>query len=200
MTDHSDIDYPGLLEEIPRLLRVKAFADALKDARYFSRLGEPLSGSERVLAQSYLDGLGFPDVEPAVLLSWTDAEDAAMALDVDAPAWEAEEMLRVGLTAQALETLEEDGVTALLTLVAERASGLAKAAIEDAAAIADMPDDHVMNAAVGGVVQAANGAALALMAFEDVAEAGAHPFAGRHQLYVSGRWIVGLTGSSLNIL
>ncbi len=198
--DTSNLDIPALLEEIPRLVRVRALVKSLSAARYFSRLGEPLSARETDLVQRYLDGLGFPDAEPATLDSFDEAADAALALDLDPAGWEAEEMLRAGLVGEASEVADLDGLNTLLTFVAEHVAQLAKPAMEDAAAIADMPDDHVLNAAIGGAVQAAHGAALTLVAHEDLAEAHAHPFAVRHQLYVGGRWPLGLAGSTFNML
>ncbi len=193
-------DIAELLEEVPRLLRVRAFAQSIKSASYFSRLGEPLSGGDRVMAQRYLDGLGFPHAAPSVVTSWEEASDAAEALDIDTAPWEAEEMLRVGLVGDALETVDEQGLNAVLAYVADQTAKIAKPSLEDAAAIADMPDVHVVNAAVGGAVQAANGAALALLAHESMEEAGSHPFAARHRLYLQGRWVIGLAGQTLNIL
>ncbi len=193
-------DFETLLAEAPRLYRVRAFADALKGEAYFARLGEPLDGGDQAAARAFLDGLGFTDVEPAPLGDWDDAAEAALSLDFDGDGWEAEEMARAALTAAALDVVTDEGVRVALALVADVVGRTAKAAAEDAAALGDSMDRHVHTAAVGGAVQAAHGAALALLAAETGEEAAAHPLFARHQLYIRGRWPVGLAGRSLNIL
>ncbi len=193
-------DFDALLEEAPRLYRVRAFAEALKGEGYFARLGEPLDAGDRAAARAFLDGLGFPDVEPAPLGDWDDAAEAALSLDIDGDGWEAEEMARAALTVAALEVVTEEGVGVALALVSDVVGRTAKAAAEDAAALGDSADRHLHTAAVGGAVQAAHGAALALIAAETGEDAAAHPLFARHQLYIRGRWPVGLAGRSLNIL
>lgn len=191
----------ALLEEIPRLQRVRAFAKALDGVSYFARLGEVLDAGDAMACRHYLDGLGFPDAEPAMLDSWADAADAALALDVDPEGWEAGEMARAALTAEAAMAVDEQGLQLILALVADHAAQSAKAGVEDAAALGDADADvALMNAAVGGAVQAAHGAALALLAYDDAQDAAGHPFFALHQLYARGRWPVGLAGLTLNLM
>lgn len=198
-SDPDDPDIPRLLEEIPLLYRVRAFADSLNANTWFSRLGEPLDQRERHLAQLYLDGLGFPDAEPAVLGNWQDAAIAAETLDRDPLGWEAEEMLRTGLVSAALERLDEQAVTTALALVAQRTGDTARDAVEDAAAISDVSDLDLVHAAAGALAQAANGAALVVMA-EAENDEDPHPFLARWRLFARGRWPIGLAGSTYNIL
>ena len=188
-----------LLDEIPLLYKARAFAESVKDPAFFARLGEPLGSRERTLARAYLDGLGFPDAEPATLGDWADAVAAAEALDIDASAWEAEEMLRAGLIEAVLDRLDEQALHAAQALVASKIGEIAREAAEASAALDDVYDEHVINAAAGGLVQAANGAVLVLLA-EAEDEAPPHPFLARWRLYVRGRWPVGLAGSTFNIL
>lgn len=193
MTDHdpdsghggSDDVIARLLDEIPLLYKARAFAESVKDPAFFARLGEPLDSREVALARAYLDGLGFPDAEPASLGDWADAITAAEARDIDPGAWEAEEMLRAGLVEAVLERLDEEALQAAQTLVASR--------------IGEAAREAVINAAAGGLIQAANGAVLVLLA-EAEDEVPPHPFLARWRLYVRGRWPVGLIGSTLNIL
>lgn len=207
MTDHDSEDGPGgsedviarLLDEIPLLYKARAFAESIKDPAFFARLGEPLDRREQSLARAYLDGLGFPDAEPAALGDWADAISAAEAHDVDPTPWEAEEMLRTGLAEAALERLDEQALHAAQALVASRIGEIARDAAEASAALDDVFDEAVINAAAGGLVQAANGAVLVLLA-EAEDEEPPHPFLARWRLYVRGRWPVGLAGSTLNIL
>ncbi|WP_429912970.1 hypothetical protein [Glycocaulis sp.] len=197
--DSSDDVIARLLEEIPLLYKARAFAESIADPAFFSRLGERLDTRETTLARAYLDGLGFPDADPAPLGSWEEAAIAAEALDTDPLAWEAEEMLRAGLVERALERLDPEGLEAALTLVASSVGELAREAAEAAAAMDDMYDESVVNIAAGGLIQAANGAVLVLLA-EAEDDVPTHPFLARWRLYVRGRWPVGVAGSTYNIL
>ena len=192
-------DMGRLLEEIPLLYKVRAFADGLRQGDWFARLGEPLGAADRILAQAYLDSLGFPDAQPALLADWEDAASAAEALDFDSAAWEAEEMLRAGLVARALDQIDEEGVNAALAYVAQRTGDAARDAVEEAAALDDMAEEALKNAAMGALVQAANGAALAILAGAEE-EDPPHAFLARWRLFERGRWPVGLAGATYNIL
>lgn len=197
--DSSDDVIARLLEEIPLLYKARAFAESIADPAFFSRLGEGLDTREKTLARAYLDGLGFPDAEPAPLGSWEDAAIAAESLDTDPLAWEAEEMLRAGLVERALQRLDPEGLEAALMLVSSSIGELAREAAEAAASMDDVYDEMVVNIAAGGLIQAANGAVLVLLA-EAEDEEPPHPFLARWRLYVRGRWPVGVAGSTYNIL
>lgn len=198
-SDPDEPDIPRLLEEIPLLYRVRAFSDSLNANTWFSRLGEPLDAREAHLARLYLDGLGFPEAEPAVVTSWNDAAIAAETLDRDPLGWEAEEMLRTGLVSAALERLDEQAVTTALAMVAQRTGDTARDAVEDAAALSDVGDLDLVHAAAGALAQAANGAALVVMAEAENDEE-PHPFLARWRLFARGRWPIGLAGATYNIL
>jgi len=188
-----------LLDEIPLLYKARAFAESISDPAFFSRLGERLDPREIALSRAYLDGLGFPEAEPAEMGDWSDAIAAAETLDRDPMAWEAEELQRAALVERALERLDEQALQAALTLVASKIGELAKEAAESSAAMDDMYDEAVVNAAAGGLVQAAHGAVLVLLA-EAEDDDPPHPFLARWRLYVRGRWPVGVAGSTYNIL
>ncbi|MGY6532565.1 hypothetical protein [Glycocaulis sp.] len=197
--DSSEDVIARLLDEIPLLYKARAFAESIADPAFFSRLGERLDSREVTLARAYLDGLGFPDADPAPLGSWEDAAIAAEALDTDPLAWEAEEMLRAGLVERALERLDREALDAAVMLVASAIGELAREAAEAAAAIDDVYDETVVNTAAGGLIQAAHGAVLVLLA-EAEDEEPTHPFLARWRLYVRGRWPVGVAGATYNIL
>lgn len=188
-----------LLDEIPLLYKARAFAESIADPAFFSRLGERLDAREIALSRAYLDGLGLPEAEPAEMGDWTDAIAAAETLDRDPMAWEAEELQRAALVERALERLDEQALQAALTLVASKIGELAKEAAEASATMDDMYDEAVVNAAAGGLVQAAHGAVLVLLA-EAEDDDPPHPFLARWRLYVRGRWPVGVAGSTYNIL
>jgi hypothetical protein len=195
----SDDAIARLLDEIPLLYKAKAFAESVNDPAFFSRLGEPLDRREQALARAYLDGLGFPDAEGSPLGDWADAVAAAEALDRDPAAWEAEEMLRVGLVDQVLQRLDEEALRAALGMVAAKIGETAREAAESSAALDDVYDEAVVNAAAGSLVQAANGAVLVILA-EAEDDDPPHPFLARWRLFVRGRWPVGVAGATYNIL
>tara|TARA_R110002072_G_scaffold251467_1_gene410320 strand:- start:478 stop:1086 length:609 start_codon:yes stop_codon:yes gene_type:complete len=194
-----DVDFTRLLEEIPLLYKARAFAESLNANTWFSRLGEPLDPRDRTLARAYLDGLGFPEAEPALLSDWSEAATAAESLDRDPVGWEAEEMLRAGLITRVLERLDEEAVNVALSQVGSKTHDSSRDAVEEAASIDDIEDMELVHAAAGALAQAANGAALVIMA-EAEDDDPPHPFLARWRLFARGRWPVGLAGASYNIL
>jgi hypothetical protein len=73
-------------------------------------------------------------------------------------------MLRTGLVSRVLERLDEEAVHAALSMVAQKTGDSARDIIEDAAAMDDVEDMTLVNAAAGALAQAANGAALVILA------------------------------------
>lgn len=195
----SDIDVPRLLDEIPLLYKARAFADGFATLPLMARLGERLDARETELSRAYLDGLGFPHAEPALVSDWDEAADAAEALDRDPEGWEAEEMLRAGLIDRAAERLDEEAIQALLTYVSMQAGEAAQYATGDGSLFEDVEDEALRNAAAGMIVRAADGAALVILA-EAEDDDPAHPFLVRWRLFARGRWPIGLAGTTLNIL
>lgn len=198
-SDGPDDVIAQLLDEIPLLYKARAFAESLKDPAFFSRLGENLDAREIQLAEYYLDGLGMMGYTPAPLGDWNDAIAAAEALDTNPMGWEAEEMLRTGLMDEALLRLDERALEAAMNLVASALADHARESAEAAAFMDDILDESVINTAAGGLVKAANGALLVILAEKD-SDDPPHPFLARWRLFVRGRWPVGLAGSTLNIL
>jgi len=189
-----------LERELPGLAVLSRFSRTLDRIPWFANMGEPLTPGARAAAMAYLAGLGFPDAEIAILVDWEDAAAASESLDWDSPAWEAEELQRSDLTGRALAVLSQDALAIGLTLIADKVSEPAKEAMEQASFIWDMEDEAARTLAVGAAVQAAHGAALALVAAHDPDfEAGDHPFAAKFRLFEFGRWPVGVTGSSFNL-
>ena len=196
----NDQDLEDLERELPGLARVSRFARSLDGIPWFANLGEPLTPGARAVAETYLEGLGFPDADVAILVDWEDAADAAESLDFQSPAWEAEELLRADLTARALDQLSEEALRLAMTLIGERIADPAKEAMKQASFIWDMEDEASQRLAVGGAVQAANQAALALIAAADPDfDADNHPFAAKFRLFEFGRWPVGVAGQSFNL-
>ncbi|MEM8772134.1 MAG: hypothetical protein AAGD92_10840 [Pseudomonadota bacterium] len=195
-----DDEFEALSRELPGLKALARFARTLDRIPWFANLGEPLSPGARAAADTYADRLGFPHAEIAILVDWEDAAAAAESLDWQSEAWEAEELLRSDLTGKALETLSEEALRLGMTLIAEKVSEPAHEGMEQAAVIFDADDEASRNLAVGAAVQAAHGAALALLAAQDPDfDIETHAFAAKFQLFEFGRWPVGITGSSFNL-
>ncbi|MBB4658076.1 hypothetical protein [Parvularcula dongshanensis] len=194
-------EFAALEREAPVLSRLRRFAEGLDRIPWFSRLGEAPTPSLRESAQGYLDRLGFPDAEVAILPTWEDAADAAETTDWSSPAWEAEELARADLTARALGVISEEALEIGLRLVAARAGEAAQAAMEEEAAYWDMESEDARNLAVGAAAQASHLAALALVAAaaEPDEDAGDSIFAWKLRLFMEGRWPVAVLGSSFNI-
>lgn len=196
--DENELD--DLERELPSLTALTRFAKTLDRIPWFANLGEPLSPGARAAGELYRDRLGFPEADIAILVDWDDAAAAAESLDWQSPWWEAEELLRSDLTARALESLSEEALRLGMTLIADKVSEPAREGMEQAAVIFDAEDEASQNLAVGAAVQAAHGAALALLAAQDPEfDIETHAFAAKFQLFEFGRWPVAITGSSFNL-
>lgn len=200
MAAMDDDDLEQLEREIPALSQVRRFARSLEGVPWFSNLGEPLTAGARAAARRYVEGLGFPDAEVAILIDWDDAAAAAESLDWHSPAWEAEELLRADLAGRAQSLLSEEALEIALAMIGARIAEPAREAMEQAAVIFDVEDEGAKRLAVGAAVAAAHGAALALIAARDPDfEAEDHPFAAKFRLFEFGRWPVAVIGGSFNL-
>lgn len=192
--------FASLEQETPILVRLRRFAQGLDRVSWFAHLGESPTKKVRLTAEGYLDRLGFPEAELAILADYDDAAMAAETHDWASPAWEAEELLRSTLTDTALGVMSEEALEVGLRLVAQEAGDTAKAAAEEQAALWDMADEGALNLAVGAAVQAAHGAALALIAAAAAEEeAESHAFAWKFRLFELGRWPVTVIGTSFSV-
>ncbi|MEP2828471.1 hypothetical protein [Parvibaculum sp.] len=191
----SDAELDALEGEIPILAGLRSFAEEAVNMPWFTRLGRPLDREVKALSRSYLDGLGFPDAEPARLRDWVEAADAAITFDIDPAHWEAEEGLRAALAAEALDHLSEDALNIAMTHVSALLGARVRAAVQDAAHFWEVEDEELLNAAAGAALHAAHGAALSLIAgTEDD-----HPFRRKFALFTRGRWPIGIAGLTFNI-
>ncbi|MBY0422497.1 MAG: hypothetical protein K2Q06_09345 [Parvularculaceae bacterium] len=191
----------ALERELPSLRGLARFARGLSGIPWFANLGEPLTAGARAAAADYADGLGFPDADVGILIDWEDAAAAAESLDWNAPAWEAEELLRSDLSARAGEILSSEALAIAMTLIADCVTEPAEEGMRQAASLADIDDEQLGRLAVGSAVQAAHQAALVLAAAaaDPDFDAGRHPFAAKFQLFEFGRWPVGIVGRTFNL-
>lgn len=205
LANPDDMEVPGealegaalqqLLAEIPALINLKRFAGVVDRIDWFRALGERPTPEVTRLARDYLDGLGFPDAELALILSFEEAGDAAESLDWDSPAWEVEEQLRAGLVVDALALIDEEGLGVALAHITSTTSDGLQEAMENLAALWDVEDETLITAATGAVVQSVYNAALLLAAGGEES----HPFALKFRLFELGRWPIGVHGRSFNL-
>ena len=205
-------DAAGLMAleaEIPVLTALRNFADEVVRLPWFTELGEIPDSRTKILARAYLDALGYPDADAVPVLNWDDALDAAASLDLNSEAWEAEEQLRAGLAATALQGISEEGLGVMLTHIASTLGPVLQDHVEEAIYMADELPDNIVDLAIGAGQQAAHGAALVLaaaaveaMLADDMAlgeEALNHPLMLKYRLFEQGRWPIALTGRTLNL-
>lgn len=192
--DDDDLEPPAP-EDYPTLIAVARFVRALGRVSWFAALGEPLNATERDDAQAYLSALGFPDATVAAVADWEDAEAAARNPDWNTAGWEAEEQLRAGLIAEAMEMVEEAELLAALNHVTAAASESASAAAAQAAKSAGVADEALVRAAAGAAIQGSYQAALVLAAGAEED----HSFALKFRLFEAGRWPLGIVGATFNL-
>jgi hypothetical protein len=200
--DSFDPELFGELErEIPLLFGVRKLAYGLSAFSWFAHLGEPPSAEVRRRAAAYLDRLGFPDADLAILPMPEDAAAAAETADWASPAWEAEELARAEVIGRALEVVSEEALEIAIRMVGAQAGESAKLAMEEEGAIWDIEDEAVKTLAVGAAVQASTSAALTLLAAEadPEIELQDHLFTHKLKLFELGRWPVAVVGQSFSL-
>ncbi|MAU41239.1 MAG: hypothetical protein CMF31_06425 [Kordiimonas sp.] len=191
--DMADMDIS--LEDYPSLQGISGFLRLIERTPWFRYLGEPLDEEVVSKARLYTDLLGFPDVWPAEVEDWAEAASVLEANDFNNPAWEAEEQLFAGVTATALEFVEEDLLSMVMSYVQQKAGEIIGDAAWDAARRWGIEDEALINAAAGSAIQCCYQVAMALAAGEDEA----HPLARKFQIYETGQWPIAISGNSLNI-
>ena len=189
------LDDDALFESYPELAAVAPFVTMASGLPWFRAVGEAAAPALRGAARDFADGLGFPDAAPAFLTDWEDVADAAATLDLNSPAWEAEEQLRAGLITRLAGYIDEELLSMVFTHVAATLAEPVQQAVADLQAELRIQDDDLMQAALGSALQAAHVALLVVLAGED----SDHPFAARFHLFEKGRWPIGIVGTSFLI-
>jgi hypothetical protein len=214
-------DEDAALDGLERLLAVERFGAGLDHVHWFANVGRPLEGAEIQAAENYLTAMGAVDVDIGLVPDWEAAAEAGESPGFNTPWWEADEMLRAGLTAQALEIVDESEFNLVLTRLTERASQSATLAAEEAIALSGLSDPELIRAAAGGAVQACHLRALVALATgsedgEEVPEedfgveddigvedaAGvesSHAFVHKFTLFEAGRWPISVMGGTFHL-
>lgn len=190
-----DFDDMPDLDEYPTLVSVARFNKLLPSVNWFRSVGLDMGAATRRTAEFYVETLGFPGTLIAPIENWEEAAYAASNPDWNSPWWEAEEQLRMSLTTDALELIDEEDLNMALTHISATASPLIQNAAESLAEEQGVEDDELVRAAIGSAIQTCHQAALVLAAGEE----DTHPFALKYQLFELGRWPIAITGNSFNL-
>lgn len=167
----------------------------LDQVHWFARLGQSLLEPELASAEQYLVALGAGEISVSLVPDWVAAAECAESPGFNTTWWEAEEMLRAALTAEALEVIDETEFTLAMTRLGEKASQVATGPTEEAAALAGVSDMDLVRAALGSVVQACYLRGLADLSGADADHAFIHKFA----LLEAGRWPISVTGETFHL-
>lgn len=165
-------------------------------ASWFAALGEPLQPPERAELASYINGLGLPACEAAVVADWAEAGRIASDPGWDRAWWDAEEGLRAALMVQADAAHGTRAVMDRLSAVAQAAHDATIGPAAMAAARSGIADQALVRAAAGAATQSCYQSALAFLA--GIPDA-AHPFHAKLQLFLGGRWPLGIVRGSAYI-
>ena len=191
--DESELE--NLIEEVPTLVTLRRFAAELDRLAWFKTVGEPLSPADLAAARAYADSLGFPDVGIAPVPDWPFALDCTRHAGWHAAAWEAEEQLRMALRTELATRLSDEALAVALRHVAAVADDALTAPMSEVAALWDIRDPAVLDAAATAAAEATQCMALAVAAEADPDHAFRHKF----RLFVAGRWPIGIVGASFNL-
>lgn len=200
---------------------MERFAAGLDHVHWFANVGQPLDDTDIQSAEAYLTAMGAAEVAIGLVPDWEAAAQAGESPGFNTPWWEAEEMLRAALTAQALEIVDESEFNLALTRLSERASKSATLAAEEAIALAGVSDPELIRAATGGAVQACHLRALVDLATESAGdeedgvedfgaeddfgeedadgEGSNHAFVHKFALFEAGRWPISVMGGTFHL-
>ncbi len=162
---------------------VEALAASIPATPWFTRVGRPLSDSDRTDVTAYVAALDLAagPVEPVA--TWREASRVAADPDWDRRWWQAEAREQRRLQAWAEERHGTQVTLTALTRVTEAALDPTRAAAEAAS------DEALSKVAAGAAAQACHLAALALAAGRP-----AHGFVIKHRIFAAGRWPLGRVG------
>ncbi|WP_281299912.1 MULTISPECIES: hypothetical protein [unclassified Iodidimonas] len=191
----SDEETFEVFERYPTLAGVGRLTSLIERCPWFRAVGDPMSKALMADSQSYCDALGFPEAQPAILPLWEDAAGAAESIDLNSPAWEAEELMRMAVLQDALAEVDEETLELVLTHIAAKAAQSAEAAAQEVRDFLLIDDEAFVRAATGAAVQMCHQAALLLASGGDPDHAISYKF----RIFEHGRWPVGIMGGTLNI-
>ena len=182
-------------EEDIVLLSLRRLRSVIEHADWFHRLGQPLGGETRQLAEDYVSHLGFPDAWVASVADWEHAAIAAENPEINSDSWEAEEQQRAHLTSEAALVFGEQELQDALEAITSIAGPIIFNAAANVAAMWGVEDDAIVEACAGAALQACYNAALVIAAEEEET----HPCALKFAIFEAGHWPIGIAGHSFNV-
>jgi len=163
-------------------------ANGVVDPRWFARIGQALDDAERVRIAD-AGRLHAPvAAEAVVVTSWLEAARILDAEDRDSRNWDAQEEERERLWELGCDRFTESELLGRLNAVRDRWTTSIHEAAQAAAQRAGIADPRFALEALAAALLALNHGELAMLAD---AEAG-HPFHRTLDLFVHGRWPLGL--------
>lgn len=190
-------------DDLSGLRAVARLAKLVGSLPWFSAVGRKLTATEIDIAEAYIAGIGFAEMQVAGVENWLAATGAAQAPDWDDDWWQAEQQMQTALLDRALTQIDEHDLEVALTHVSTRAGEVAHEHASRMAARQGVSDPALLKVAAGAAAQAAYQAALVLAARgaeggeEDGEEE--HPFAIKFRLFEAGRLPLGIAGSTFNL-
>ena len=162
----------------------------LDSARWFERVGLPLERDERAqLSVLVISSEARSDTEFAVVESWPDVLRILEAEERDNRQWDAGEEERERMWERATLRYSESELLAQLHEAGEKWHPFVHAAAIASARRIPIADARFASAAAGAALLAVNHSALARLVDPDAA----HPFHRRLELFVRGRWPLGVS-------
>ena len=162
-------------------------------ASWFAALGEALQPAEQAELASYIHGLGLPACATAAVADWGEAGRVASDPAWDHGWWDAEERLRAELMARADAAHGAPAVMDRLSTITQAAHDATIGPAAMAAARSGIADEALVRAAAGAATQACYQSGLALLA--GATDSG-HAFNAKLQLFLGGRWPLGIVRGS----
>lgn len=162
---------------------------------WFSRVGLPLSETDRDAAQDYLAALGLQGLGITLVVDAAQAEKVIRDPDWDTRWWAREEAERRRLTESASK---KHGVQAVLEALTLATEGHTETSLRQAMAAQPIAPggEALARAAAGALLMALHARALAKLA-----RCGeSHLFMRKYALFALGRWPLGVAHSALHLL
>ena len=165
-------------------------------ARWFTRLGLPLSPDDVASARAYLAALGYPSELPVLAVNdWHEAERIVRHPDWDTAWWNAEQRERDRLQADVAGRLGPTRMLECLTAATDLAADTIHAAAIIAAASAASGVEAMVRTASGAGAMALHEVTLAQLA----ACGPDHLFMRKYRLFESGRWPLGVLRGAFHL-
>lgn len=176
---------------LPRTVLDRVTAE-VRGASWFAALGEPLTEGDLADARSYVEALGFGDLDVDIAHDWPEAERLLKAPDWSPVWWNREEVRRREALNRAESRYPQHALWTALTELTTEAGELVHGKAATAAGRMGDAARASIHVAAGAASQAVYQLAVARLAGEE-----GSPFESKFRLFAAGRWPLGIVGSRL---